>query len=522
MNFAGRYILETKIGEGAFAEVWKARDQKLEGQVVALKIMAPNQGFNSQISKMFMDEYKQVFLLNHPGLLKPIHYDTYNNSPFLVMPYCAQGSLAELIERKGSLSEEKIAHIIYRVASALNYLHRNLVLHNDLKPDNILILSENEYALCDFGISAQTMTVAWQHTQNKPKEDKGIIATDYAAPEIFSTQPKPGRASDIFSLGVTIFELCTGNTPWPKLGGLAAKNNQTPPEIYGEYSGRLQQLISLCLAKEPSKRPNAEMLEKWAKFYIDEGYWNFDSTSSIKKSNPKKEITDKQSRPNKVLIFSIIFAILLVLSLVFLIEGKKNNITDFRDSEKIEVKNIESENLQQEDEIVEQDEEKFSQKVEINTSEPSINKLKNEKILTTKNNNDEFLEDEIVNRNKEKTVGLNKIKKNNKYNITKPQSLVQDCLKAFKQISISDCLGDTYALDNNEKNKVKKIKEIRDTAQLEISKIADCDFISYKFNKFIVPLNDDVSDELKFILNDLNDQVERLNNIKNTHSVECL
>ncbi|MFH0864939.1 MAG: serine/threonine-protein kinase, partial [Bacteroidota bacterium] len=180
--FASRYKLLEKLGVGGFSEVWKVTDQKAGNIEVALKIFAPGSGLDNESLEVFSREYSLVFNLSHPGLLIPKHFDDFGGSPYLVMPYCRNGSVQRLA---GKFNETEIAKFIVEAASALEYLHKQIppIIHLDIKPGNFLINENGNYLLTDFGISSKI-----RHTLTKSlrSQHESSGTSPYMAPERFS------------------------------------------------------------------------------------------------------------------------------------------------------------------------------------------------------------------------------------------------------------------------------------------------------------------------------------------------
>ena len=205
--FAHRYRLKQLLGRGGFSEVWLAEDT-LTDLEVALKVYAPGGGMDERGVQLFSSEFSLVFNLNHSNLLKPTYYDTFERMPYLVLPYCELGSAANLI---GQLDEQTAWRFLYDMACGLEYLHSQEppVIHQDIKPDNILLDHSGRYLLTDFGISIKARNTL-RKSMLKNEGSVGTLA--YMGPERFSKYPLPIKASDIFSLGATLYELLTGLT----------------------------------------------------------------------------------------------------------------------------------------------------------------------------------------------------------------------------------------------------------------------------------------------------------------------
>ena len=135
--FANRYELVRLLGRGGFSEVWLAKDSYTRLDI-AIKIYAPGQGMDTDGLVEFSQELAGVFNLNHPNLLKPTHVDAWEGMPYLILPFCSQGSI---VKRVGKMSEEEIWKMMHDVASGLAYLHQHDIVHQDMKPDPEEIVS---------------------------------------------------------------------------------------------------------------------------------------------------------------------------------------------------------------------------------------------------------------------------------------------------------------------------------------------------------------------------------------------
>ena len=254
--FAGRYQFQRLLGRGGFSEVWLAID-KMTNLEIAIKVYAPGQGMDADGMKDFCKELSQVYNLNHTNLVKPQHVDNWEGMPYLVMAYCPKGSCHRQI---GSMPEEQIWRVLHDVASGLAYLHDQGIIHQDIKPDNILIDPLGNYVITDFGISIQSRSTL----RKSMNIATGSGTTAYMGPERFSKNPQPVKASDIWSLGATIYELLTGNTPFGEIGGGLQKGGADIPTIKQDISPALRQVIALMLSEDPWDRPSASLLADWA------------------------------------------------------------------------------------------------------------------------------------------------------------------------------------------------------------------------------------------------------------------
>ena len=285
--FAKRYLLKKLIGIGGYSQVWLVEDIKANNLEVALKIFAPEKGLDAKGLEVFSKEYSLVFNLNHKNLLIPKHFDEFDNSPYLVLHYCRQGSVFGKI---GEVSELELACFMQQAASALSYLHSQdpPLIHQDIKPDNFLIGNQDNYLLSDFGISSKV-----RRTLTKSMGAQASTGTlAYMPPEKFSADKQIIKAGDIFSLGVTMYELLTGDLPFGDNGGLTLKAGADVPNLPKNFDPELNGLLKRCMAKDPWERPTAEKLEETAGNFLTTRKWQTDSKdtqNSVHESSQKPE-----------------------------------------------------------------------------------------------------------------------------------------------------------------------------------------------------------------------------------------
>lgn len=257
----GRYRLEEFKGGGTFGDVWLAKDL-VTSKDIAIKIYV---ALNQQGCKEFMDEFKIAAGIQHPNLLVTDKYDVWQNSPYLIMKYCSRGSAASLV---GNLSpnikdEMTIWRFIRDVSAGLECLH-NLepypIVHQDIKPDNILIDDDGTFMITDFGISKKIRST--MSKQSSRALSSG--STSYMGPERFSKNPDPILASDIWSLGVSIYELAEGRLPFSGMGGIMLKNGAEMPDLSTGWTKDLTDIMHFCLEKETWDRGQAHQLKEIA------------------------------------------------------------------------------------------------------------------------------------------------------------------------------------------------------------------------------------------------------------------
>lgn len=257
---ANRYRLEKFLGAGGFAVVWKAHDT-LTDAVVAIKIFS---SLDNDSIRNLTAEYLQVSGLSHPGILRAEHFDCEDNTPFIVMRFANGGSLASKI---GSMGRQEVYRMLINIASALMYIHRNGLVHQDIKPANIFVDRDANnvihYLLGDFGISSRIRSTL--NKSNQTGNSGNLLTSAYAPPEKFSSHREerlPNPKGDIFSLGITAYELITGHLPFDDLdtGRELFYHPETRIELEEIADINLRYIIGECLLPNPTQRPDASEL----------------------------------------------------------------------------------------------------------------------------------------------------------------------------------------------------------------------------------------------------------------------
>ena len=282
--FHDRYELQKLLGRGNFSEVWLAKDNKTKISV-ALKIYAPATGLDDTGLDVFAREFSLVVNANHKNLLKPLYYDTYERKPYLVLPFCKNGSI---LKHLGKFTEVEAWKLLRDVADGLAYLHAMdpPVIHQDIKPDNIMIGDNGDYQITDFGVSSHVRSTL-RRSLSLAFASAGTIA--YMAPERFGRDNAPIMANDIYSLGATTFEMLTGDTPFGDDGGILQKKGAEVPALKGDYSNDLRTVIDLCLRADSWDRPSAEQLRQYAEDHLSGKKLNFKGEKKKKKKEKKEK-----------------------------------------------------------------------------------------------------------------------------------------------------------------------------------------------------------------------------------------
>ena len=249
----GRYELVEKIGEGGMAVVYKAKDRLLN-RYVAIKILRPEFAKDEKFLENFKKESQAAAGLSHPNIVNVYDVGKEGNIHFIVMELIVGKSLSQIIEEKGKLHYKEAISIASQVASALSLAHKNQIVHRDVKPHNILITESGTAKLADFGIAR-----AVSKESIAGGSDKIMGSVHYFSPEQARGSYVDER-SDIYSLGIVLFEMLTGKVPFdgdnPISIALMHINNHIPSvtEMIPGIPPQLERVIAKATDKYQTNR----------------------------------------------------------------------------------------------------------------------------------------------------------------------------------------------------------------------------------------------------------------------------
>ncbi len=243
------YQLNQYVGAGGMGEVFKAIHPPT-GRLAAVKVL-----YRPEFAARFRNEAVIQSSVSHPNIAGLYDYAMLDKRPALVMEWVEGVSLDELIRQRNRLDNEEATRIVSQIADALVYLHQHGIVHRDLKPSNVRVRPDGLVKLLDFGIAKG------QHTPQLTQAGYVVGTTEFMAPEQFRSQVS--SASDVWALGVLLYELTTGHLPFESANPLELRRQiergqYTSPRLLNPaLSSSLLGLINACLETNPAKRPTA-------------------------------------------------------------------------------------------------------------------------------------------------------------------------------------------------------------------------------------------------------------------------
>jgi len=251
-TFAGRYQILEELGKGGMGMVYKALDKEINEQV-AIKLLKPEIADDESTIERFRNELKIARKISHKNVCRMYHLAKEKDTPYITMEYVEGEDLKSLVKRKGKIPEEEALSIAKQVCDGLAEAHELGVVHRDLKSQNIMIDKKGKARIMDFGIARSV-------------EAPGVTATgmiigtpDYISPEQAEGEEADQR-SDIYSLGVVLYEMVTGRVPFKGDTALSvalkhkAQLPQDPRKLNPESSEKLSRLILICMEKDKERR----------------------------------------------------------------------------------------------------------------------------------------------------------------------------------------------------------------------------------------------------------------------------
>ena len=312
-NYIENYKIVAVLGEGGMGIVYKAMDLKLE-RYVAIKILSPQAIANPQFVARFKREAKNQAKLTHPNIVPVYGFAEDRQTLGIVMEYVEGETLEHLIQRRGKLELIEALDILKHILAGADYAHSKGFVHRDIKPSNIIINGEGTAKIMDFGISKSIY------------ESKGITKTGtkigtilYMSPEQIKALEPTGQ-SDIYSIGITFYEMLTGKTPFDvgtEFQIMEAHLKRNPPRLSDRTTGlpaEVDRIIGKALNKSTLKRyqTGAEFLSEINIFYDE-----ITSPKAQKKITRQEKIQNKQPLKVRMRFYGLAFVFFCLFAGLF-------------------------------------------------------------------------------------------------------------------------------------------------------------------------------------------------------------
>jgi serine/threonine-protein kinase len=248
-----RYQLLERIGTGGMADVFRARDLMLE-RSVAIKILHETYSDDQSFQDRFKQEARAAANLSHPNIVTVHDFGFDHGQLFIVMEHIPGKDLKTILRQRGRYSVEETIPLIVQACAGIGYAHRAGLVHCDIKPHNMIVTPDGRLKVTDFGIARALSTIM-------PDERADVV---WGSPQYFSPEQAvgeaPSPASDVYSLGVVLYEVLTGALPFTapsseELARMHLEENPSPPSEYiPDIPTALEEIVLKVLSKEPAAR----------------------------------------------------------------------------------------------------------------------------------------------------------------------------------------------------------------------------------------------------------------------------
>jgi len=253
MLLNNRYQLLERLGAGGMSDVFRARDLMLE-RSVAIKVLHENYSNDTAFQQRFRQEARAAANLSHPNIVTVHDFGFDHGQLFIVMEHIPGKDLKTLLRQRGRYSVEEAIPLIVQACAGIGYAHRAGLVHCDIKPHNMIVSPDGRLKVTDFGIARALSTIL-------PDERADVVwgSPQYFSPEQAVGEP-PSPASDVYSLGVVLYEVLTGALPFTaptseELARLHLEMAPIPPSEYvPDIPSALEQIVLKVLSKEPAAR----------------------------------------------------------------------------------------------------------------------------------------------------------------------------------------------------------------------------------------------------------------------------
>ena len=286
----GRYLIQSLVGVGGMANVYRGVDEK-NGNAIAVKVLKEEFLDNEELVRRFKNESKAISILDHPNIVKVYDVSVTDRLQYIVMEYVDGITLKEYLkQRGGALTWKETVHFATQVLRALQHAHSKGIIHRDVKPQNIMLLADGSIKMMDFGIAR------FSRAQSQTVSDKAIGSVHYISPEQAKGDRTDAR-TDIYSVGVMLYEMLSGRLPFDGDGAVSIAimqiSDKAKPlaQVAPNVPQGLCQITEKAMEKDPDKRYQSakEMLEAIEEFKRNPSI-RFEYEYRNMQDNPQKNI----------------------------------------------------------------------------------------------------------------------------------------------------------------------------------------------------------------------------------------
>ena len=352
----GRYDIRELIGIGGMANVYRCYDT-IDDREVAIKILKDEYLNNLEFIRRFKNESKAIAVLSHPNIVKVFDVSFGDMIQYIVMEYIDGITLKEYIQQQGFLTWKETVHLISQVLAALSHAHSKGVVHRDVKPQNMMLLSDGTIKVTDFGIARFS-------NNTKTMTEQAIGSVHYIAPEQAKGDITDGR-TDIYSLGVMMYEMLTGKLPYDGDNAVSVAlmhlqlTPDAPCEINPDIPEGLEEITLKAMQKQPKDRYQSaqEMLadiERFRlnpsvkfeyKYFFDKQPTKYVDAINKVRSNRAENVEDEVKDDDNVrhsstfaVVLGIVIALFIAFTVCFVIGLTRQ--TDTEDVAEVEIPNF--------------------------------------------------------------------------------------------------------------------------------------------------------------------------------------
>ncbi len=346
----GRYEIRELIGVGGMANVYHCYDT-IDDREVAIKILKDEFLDNEDFIRRFKNESKAIAVLNHPNIVRVYDVSFGDMIQYIVMEYIDGITLKEYIEMQGVLDWKETLHLTTQILKALQHAHENGIVHRDIKPQNIMLLQDGTIKVTDFGIAR------FSSNATRTMTEQAIGSVHYIAPEQARGEKTDGK-TDIYSVGVMMYEMLTGRLPFEADSAVSVALMQLqstpkrPREINPDIPSGLEEITIKAMQKSPSSRYNSAvvMLSDIERFRLNPSisfeYKYFEEKTSygdaVRRSrkhheNDKNNDNDYDDSPVKSPVLSAIKGVIIAAIIALVVFGALALINGYNASKPKEV-----------------------------------------------------------------------------------------------------------------------------------------------------------------------------------------